>query len=228
MKVIRLVFTNGRREYLERTIESFNKNMSPVAHTIVSDDSQDIHFGAWLDDNFKGDGFTVLHHSSKLGLCLSIQDAWSAIPEDGPYHYVQHLEEDFVLDRPVDLEEVCEVLFYHPHLAQIWFMRHPWYAAEVEAGGIYQHWGPENFLTKSGLHDGKMVYWTEHLQPFWTHNPSVYPVNITCMRYPYPPQCEVAFRKILVWGGKRSAFWGRPTDEPIVTHIGEVSNKTGN
>jgi len=227
MRVCRIIFTDGRWDYLKQTVESFHQFMSPVDLTIVNDDSQIEGYDRWIETLFPDENLEILSHPWKLGLCKSIQTAWKSIPSG--FDYIQHLEDDFVLDSHIDLYEMAYVLENNPHLSQLWLMRRPWYQAEIECGGIYKHLGSWRFKPCSiAKTDKTELYWTELTVPFWTCNPSLYPVSIIKNQYPDPPDCEQQFHLYTYHVlNKRSAFWGKPDDPPVVTHIGVISNKTG-
>lgn len=228
MSVCRIVLTNGRKDYLTRTMKSFTRLMSPVDYTVIGDDSQDKEFGDWLDKEFPG--AAILHHETKLGMCENIRQLWRAVPAG--MEYIQHLEEDFELLKPVDLGEIQWVMAHRPVLGQIWLMRQPWYASEVAVGSVFKH-----LVLRDGAHGwkgmwvdrgDKILMWTECQEGiFWSHNPCLYRANMLVMRYPTAPLCEDAMARIMFYAGKRSAFWGSPDEDPYTRHIGEISSKVG-
>jgi hypothetical protein len=229
MQIYRIIISDGRKEYFEQTVESFNRLMTPAPKgTLISDDSQDPAFAEWLDATFSGPEYIIKHHPSKTGLCGSVEWAWANIPSD--CQFVHHLEEDFILEQPVNLKEIAFALERAHWLCQVWLMRHPWYTVEVEAGGIYQHRSPKAWQVRSMLYEWNdpnyPIYWTEYnWGRFWTQNPCLYPKRIINRGYPKGPYCEEAMAQ-WVWDyGMKSAFWGRPDEVPKVRHIGHVSRK---
>lgn len=235
MQIYRIIISDGRREYFEQTAKSVFGWHNPdpgymqpdVQGTIISDDSQNPEFGEWLDSEFKGSEYIIRHHPAKLGMCAAVDDAWSCIPD---CDYVQHLEEDFILERKINLEELAYVLQRAHWLSQIWIMRQPWYAAEREAGGIYQHRIPAYWGVRSiNGPDGWPLYWTEYNGGrFWTQNPCLYPKWLVKrkLRYPLGPWCEEQMAQWTYDQGLKSAFWGRPDEQPHAKHIGVISGKT--
>jgi hypothetical protein len=225
----RILVSDGRKEYLEQALESFGRLMTPAPKgTIVVDDSQDAAFAEWLDATFKGPHDIVKHHPVKVGLCASMEWAWKNVPSD--CEYIQHLEEDFILEQPVNMDDIIYVLERNHWLCQIWLMRHPWYAKEVEAGGIYQHRAPQAWQVRSINNEDATpaypLYWTEYnWGRFWTQNPCVYSKRVTTRGYPMGPYCEEAVAQWMWDHGLKSAFWGRPDEFPRARHIGHISRK---
>lgn len=206
--------------------------MTPdVQGTIISDDSQNPVFAEYLDASFDHSNCVIGHHATKTGLCASIDWAWKQLPDK--CELVQHLEDDFILDRPVNLEHIAYVLGRSHWISQIWLMRGPWYAAEREAGGIFAHRIPKYWTVRSmpGPEDinGWPLYFTEYMGGrFWTHNPSLYPMWIVKRmkrEYPKGPWCEEQMAQWTWDQGLRSAFWGRPDEQPHAKHIGVISGK---
>lgn len=210
-----LVFTDGRRDCLNRTLESWRTKMRATDDIdwLIVNDCLDPVFAEWLEDEFPWAG--IAHTATKLGFCGTVQRGWGLVPVEADY--VLHLEDDFVLNDDLDLDNLLDVLDNHPHLAQLVLKRQSWGPAEERVGGIVEQW-PDCYEDKTdGLH-----HWAEH-RLFWSTNPSIYQTRMLDHGWPDPPACEGAFtQKILDdspdW---RFAFWGRKTDPPRVHHIGD-------
>ncbi len=221
-----IVFTDGRRGYLERTLASFDENLAgSFRFQILSDDSADPAFAAALDAKW-GHRFHIIdHHPERLGFCASIARTWELIPSDN--YYVFHLEDDFLLLRPVRLEDMSLVFFQNPRLMEITFLRQPSGRIETEAGGIWQC-QPAEYLERHLITpDGRDIAWLEHSLPLWNTNPSLYPRSLTLNGFPEPPFCERQFGlrgRDLGW---RLAYWGTKHDAPLVEHIGIERKGTG-
>jgi hypothetical protein len=218
-KVCRLIFTDGRKDYLSQTFKSFQEKMiADFATTFIVDDSGDPGtYGEWLEKEFGPYVSGIFHHPQRLGYCRSIKLSWSGLPDD--YTHIMHLEDDFILEREVRLDEILYVLDHNPNLCQIWLMRHPWYEVEKQAGSVYLNHG--SIRWKEGFMEGpewQRLRWTEERGQYWTSNPCVYPRKIVDLGWPDPPLCEQAFRAKL--GNLRSAFWGSACDPPYTRHIG--------
>lgn len=213
-RIALLIVTDGRRDYLERTMESFYHHCwHAFAARIVVNDSLDPAYRAYLDDRFWG--HTILHPTEKRGFCGAIQAGWAAIPPD--VDLVYHLEEDFVFNRDVDLRAMVQVLTEHPYLAQLALKRQPWNDEEKAAGDMLKRF-PGAFTQMS---DGEHK-WLEH-QQWFTTNPSLYPRWVADRAWPNPPECEGRFTHAFIRDVPivRFGYWGELDDEPWVTHIGE-------
>jgi len=240
VKIYRIIISAGRENYLQQTARSVFGLDNPEGHgymtpdvrgTIVSDDSQNPEFAEWLDQNFSGGNCIIGHHKEKLGMCGCVDWAWKNIPDE--CEFVQHLEDDFILEAPVDLTQLAFVLHRVKWISQLWLMRQPWYPTEREAGGIYRLRGPNNWSVRSvNGPDGWPLYWTEYATGrFWTHNPSLYRYDIVkqCLKengsYFNGPFCEEQMAQWTWDHGLRSAFWGRPDETHRVKHIGVHCSK---
>lgn len=208
-----IIFTDGRAECLQKTWDSFQEHVKgEITHKVMIDDSGNAQYDKWLDTFFPS--FSIYHHSSRRGFCKAIQTAWHNIPAGTDF--VLHLEDDFLFNRDLNLDDVVSVLKHYPKLSQMALRRQPWNDKEKEAGGILEAVGHENFIDCIDLGH----YWMEH-RNFFTTNPSVYPVGISKLGWPDAPACEGVFSAKLRELDYVSGFWGRREDGPWVEHIGE-------
>ena len=139
MNICLLVFTDGRGEYLEPTLDSFAQNVSgSIIHSILIDDSANESYANWLDARYK-DWFTqIVHHETRRGFVGAVQSGWDNLPD---CDFVFHLEDDFTFNAKVNLDELAQVLTAFPYLAQIVLKRQPVNESEKQAGGIgYEAW----------------------------------------------------------------------------------------
>lgn len=120
MTVCLLLISDGRDEYLERTIASAQEMLPTFDQLVTIDDS-----------------------AHELGFAGAIQAGWREVATD----YVLHLEQDFTFNAPVPVGRMVRLLERHPHLAQVALKRQPWNAAERAAGGIVElH--PDDFVER--------------------------------------------------------------------------------
>lgn len=124
MTVALLLISDGREDYLERTMTSADEQL-PVFDQVVH-----------IDDT-----------AHELGFAGAIQAGWDRVDCD----HVFHLEQDFTFNRPVPLDLMVEVLDANPHLVQLALLRQPWNAVERSAGGIWQQ-HPDSYAHR-GLGD---------------------------------------------------------------------------
>ncbi|MEX5637404.1 hypothetical protein [Parafrankia sp. FMc2] len=218
--------TDGREELLARTVRSvvWDGNLSgPIHRWFLHDDSGDEILRArlanrWPRLNQLNDG-----DSPRRGFDGAITHAWSWLAQVDDIDFVFHLEDDFLLNRPVDLRAMAEVLTARPYLAQLALRRQPWNDAERAAGGIVeQHPGDYAQMT-----DGQHT-WLEHRR-FFTTNPSLYRRELCAAGWPAGAESEGRFglgllRDGLPWGVPgpdiRFGFWGSRQSGEWVEHIG--------
>jgi hypothetical protein len=202
MTVALLLISDGRHDYLERTLASLT-----TALGFRSEHE--------LRQSFTGDGNQWVHvrdDDHLLGFAGAIAKGWNQVRTD----HVFHVEADFVFsDRMPALGEMIDLLQRQPQLAQVALKRQPWNAEERVAGGIVElH--PDDFTER---HDDYAV-WTEHRR-FFTTNPSVYSSRLCRIGWPQEPQSEGMFtHRLLRDPLLRFAFWGAKLDPPRVEHIG--------
>lgn len=211
-----IVLTAGRRQYLERTLASFSERVSgDVCERIIQDDSGDPEFGVWLKQTY-GDEWEIITTSGKLGFTKAIRAIWQVIRGRTGAPYIFHLEEDFVFDRDVDLNQMIEVLRGDEHLAQVALLRGPFYEPELEAGGIIEQ-DPGAYTKREG--------YLEHSK-YFTTNPCLYKRTlIRKYHWPAARNSEVHYTRNLVRRGYRFAYLGDGT--PYVSHIGEERTNLG-
>lgn len=113
MKVALLLISDGRENYLERTLASAAEFLPPMDYFV------------WVDDS-----------PHELGFAGAIQAGWDVILEHTDAEFVFHLEQDFTFRYPVPIDRMACELTAHPELVQIALLRQPWNDAEREAGSI--------------------------------------------------------------------------------------------
>ena len=197
-KLALMVITDGRWDYLQRTLRSAEQNLKYPWHQklLVDDSGEETYFSPY--------GFDFVKNVPRQGLAGAIRTGWDALDD---VDYVFHLEDDFVFPAPVDIEAMIEILEYENDVAQIALLRQPWSPQEQQAGGIF-HIKPERFRQRAG--------WVEQRHLF-TFNPCVYPASITKN---YQADLEAPFTEQLLNDGWSFGYLGGLHDEPRTTHIG--------
>lgn len=218
MTVLLVVFTDGRRDCIERAVPSALANLQGLSGTgIVFDDSGDPGYGRWLRESFGLDGFHVSPSPVRLGFGGSVRRAWRSLarPFYDPFDHVFHLEDDFTFNGPVDLAGMAHVLDANPHLAQMALRRQAWNDEERAAGGIVES-HPTDYVDR--VTDGHE--WLEHRR-FFTTNPSLYRRTLCEMGWPDGGQSEGMFSARLFSDPKaRCGYWASRSAGPQVEHIG--------
>jgi len=216
-----LVFTDGR-PHIWKTLPVFeNRITGPIQHRFIINDEQDPAYDSKLHGVF-GNGpykYKVITWPQRMGFCGSIGRAWKILPEDTDY--VMHFEDDFYINRNIDLRDFIEVLQAHPKLAQMAMLRQPWNEEEKACGGVIQKhpdWYIDHEYAGHKFCVGRVCF---------TTNPCLYPFWVTKRGYLPPPECEGHFGLALVRDGYEFGYWGLKSDPPLVEHIGYGRRGTG-
>lgn len=210
-----LVFTNGRRECLRRTIESARAMLDgPIGYRLMVDDACDPMFAAHLDETYPD--FHRVHHATRAGFAGAIQSGWNHAPEC--FEWIFHLEDDFVFQRRVDLRAMIETLDPDPKLVQLALKRQPWNEIERERGTVY----------RDGFEQHEKPHPHIRQRAYFTTNPSLYHRRLTAKGWPQCPQSEGIFtHRLLADVDVRFGYWGRLDDAPWVEHVGDQRVGTG-
>jgi hypothetical protein len=205
-----IVHTDGRRDYIAKSIPSLESQVSgTIIKRVIYDDSGDAAYKDWLKEEFGPLGYYVVGPDKRLGYTGSMAAMWKYLNERCQSEYVFAVEDDFLYDAPVDLDKMAGVLSRQSHLAQLALLRKPAYQSEIDKGGVLG-W-PEESFEKRGE-------WLEH-RNFWTANPSLFRRSITGREWPLAKSSERVFGdRLLADPATRFAFWGDGTAQ--IEHIG--------
>lgn len=218
MSVALIVFTDGRRDCLDRTLASAREALpwDEFAVRHVVDDSGDPAASHRLVDDHPDMSVSPPVTGRKRGFAGAIAAGWGYLQQVHPtVDWVFHLEDDFVFNRPVDLGGMIDVLDVRPHIAQMALRRQAWNDEERAAGGIVEQF-PDDYTD----HCAGSAEWMEHRR-FFTTNPCVYRSSLTRGGWPLVPHSEGVFScRLFADPAVTSAFWGRRSSAPWVHHIG--------
>jgi hypothetical protein len=210
-----IVLTNGRRDCIARTIPSAREHLTGVSSLTIVDDSGDLDYAAWCDT------FGDCLPTGGAGYWRAMRTVWEtarALLGGDSTDSVFFLEDDFVFHEDVDITCLNRVLDEQPHLTQIALLRQPWFANEVEHGGLIEALeaqGQKFDEQTDGRHS-----WIEHRATF-TGNPSLIPARTFVHDWPAGAWSESRFgRQLFADPDARGAYWGRRGDPPRVEHIG--------
>lgn len=213
MTIALLVITDGRKEYIHKTIESASLNLEgPMGPMFMFDDSGEELHRRWLRINFPN--FELIYKPIRQGAGGAINSAWEHIKQYD-FDYVFHLEDDFTFNRKIPLNDMIRVLENNSNVFQMALRRQAWNNNEIEAGGVIEQW-PDKFHQQDG--------WISH-RMFFTTNPSVYrKLLIETRDYPDIKDSEGHFTVSIKESDPDNLFgyWGQKTDAPWVTHIGSL------
>lgn len=221
--IVLLVMTDGREGCIERSIPAALQALQPaheLTRRVIHDDSANPVYRSMLRERFPD--FQVIGGDERRGFGGAIQHAWRYLLDVAPEPYVFHLEDDFLLTRPVNLVDMRRALRHHLHLEQLALLRGPVNRAEHAAGGVIeQH--PGDYTT---VECGLCGEWREHRR-FWTTNPSLYRAQLTARGWPDGGDSEGRFGIELFRQrpDARAAFWG--ADGVWCEHIGHERVGTG-
>lgn len=226
-----LVITDGRDDYLAKTIASAREHLidESVTELWMYDDTGDEAYQRSLMDEYPD--FMHMSAGSRLGFGGAIQSVWRHLVEHSEAELIFHLEQDFTFNRPVPLAAMRCVLRSRPYLVQLALRRQAWSDHEVVAGGVIeQH--PDAY---EDVIDDHWHEWLEHTL-FFTTNPSLYRRSLCELGWPDGRSSEGVFTHDLRRGGTpeepdggriRFGYWGARTTSPWVTHIGAERRGTG-
>ena len=211
MKIALLVMTDGRKQYIHKTLASaFSELDGPIVHRVMFDDSADEANHQWLRDNFPN--FDLYYKPTRQGFGGAINSAWHIL-RNYDFDYVFHLEDDFTFNRPVILKDMAKKLEENPNVFQMALRRQPWNNEERAAGGVIQRW-PDQFHQQDGFISHRL---------FFTTNPSLYRKSLIDSRdYATVKDAEGHFTLSITAESPEYCFgfWGDKSDQPWVTHIG--------
>lgn len=189
MPTLALVVISDRRDlYLPRCLASLARFLPDVAsQTVVVADP---------DHEYTASG--------------AVRVGWEQTDAD----FVWHMEEDFVLTEPVDLNAMMRVLDGEEDLAHLVLLRQPWSQPEVDAGGIIQLYADHMIDRATAGYP-----WVQH-DRFFSLNPCLVPRRV--VELGFPEGSEPAMTERLLGKGFHFGYWGHRTDPPRCHHIGEV------
>lgn len=205
-----VVVTDGRIDYLRQTIASAAENLpDKIGLKILIDDSGNPDHAEALADEWPW--WYRVSNLRRRGFGATVRVAWEAALALRPDH-IFHLEEDFVFNRPVDLDGMVETLDANPKLAQLALKRQPVNDQERAAGDMLKTWPVEKVWQK----DGYVEQWVT-----FTTNPCLVSARAAEIAVSTPgalTEPEVTSR--LLGAGFSFGFAGGLDDPPLVTHIG--------
>jgi hypothetical protein len=211
MSVVLLVMTDGRDDVLAQTIRSAEERLhGHITRKVIHSDN-----GQWHVDGLRAfyPGWEVIG-GRRLGFGGAINRAWRHVA-DGTEPFVFHLEDDFVFNRHIDVDELAGVMNAHPHIVQMALRRQPWNEQERAAGGIVQMWPDE--YTEVAWRNHR---WLEH-RLFLTTNPALWRTSRCAQGWPDTAGSERAYSDAVFTDSTLvSAFWGPRHSGEVVTHIG--------
>lgn len=216
MKYLLTVLSNGRPDYLARTLDAFREHVSPQPTEVyLYDDGGRTPLGI-LQDRYPG--AAVAYRDERVGMCAAHGFCWGAAATS-ELDWVFHLEDDMRILCPIDLDEIAAVMESHPHLVSMTLKRTP-VGSELEYGGfVEQEPGWYERETEAHVDWGYFSRWFETRRN-WSCAPTLFRTDLA-RAFPWSsePGCETEIGPRLLTDQEiRFGFWGG--GECQVAHIG--------
>lgn len=233
MEYLLTILTNGRRECFERAVHAFAQHASPAPSAIMVMDDGGQTGAAFVVETLAAafrspPPYAYEDSPAPIGMCKAHAHCWhAAATSDLPW--VFHLEDDFVLLRPLQLDHLRETLEAEPTLTQLALVRTPW-LREIPFGGyIPQFPGlyerretiiPGVVMADHVISGAARAHWIATTRNYAT-NPALCRTDL-CRRYPWPLEggCETLIGPAILEDRPDAVFglWG--WGEPWAAHIG--------
>lgn len=217
-----VVMTDGRGECLAESVRSYANLVGPITRRVIHDDSGDRAYRRKLDRTYPW--WTKVYTPGRSGFDGAVRSAWRFIRAEVTEPYVFVTEDDFTIDKPIDLTAMAEALEADRNLAQIVLKRQAWNSAERAAGGIVeQH--PGDYI-ETTVADVRL---TTHRRFFSTNPYLARREFIVENDWPSGAHSEGRFTHLMLEQrpGIKFAFLGGKFAPPTVTHIGTTRVGTG-
>lgn len=221
-----IVLTDGRKEFLEQSIPSFQNNLiGDFSYKIILDDSGDRNYRAWLKDRFP-EFDLYISAEPKRGYTKAMRRFWHVVKETKA-DYVFHQEDDFLLKQQINCNDLISVLEANPHLTQMALRRQAWFENEIRDGGMLETLVKNGAKFEAKNKDG--FTWLEQ-RTFWTCNPNIHPTWVEQkVEWPATKWSEYNFSRAIYKKDRsyRGGIWGRWRAKPNLEHIGAYRKGSG-
>lgn len=216
MKICIIILTDGRNDYLARTLESLDSKVvfpeGAEVYKVMVDDwpaERDLKTLKKLVKKYSIDKLVL--NAENLGIDKTVQKAWSLLPVDT--EYVWHQENDFEYLEEIKVLPMIKIL-ENPTIVQVALVRQPWFDDEKDAGSLLKT-RPGRFRQAS-VSNIDVVIHRDH----FTHNPSIYKSKWTEQLEGYT---EYKFKDHLLEknGVLYFSYLGKLEDAHKIVHIGE-------
>jgi hypothetical protein len=184
-----LIGTYRQRQHIEDCLRSMDEHLKGVTDIVIVDDSGDTDHCAWLAQYGK------VIQVGRQGYTVAMRHLSEAAEREAAFI----LEEDFTFTQDMHIDELVEILWHRPYLAQIALLRGPHFPIEHQFGGLIealQYKGNE-FKTVAGV--------IEHVATF-TMNPALIRGEVWAAGWPIGRLSEERKRDQLRGKGYRFGF----------------------
>jgi hypothetical protein len=226
MKVAWITLTSGRKEYLEKSRESWYKLIvGDISEEIIIDTSGNKEYSKWLSEKYQNAKIFSLEEELVLGKTWDsgIKKAYEYfydIAKTIDCDYILHTEDDYVLLSEININNVLDILDSDNNICQVHFIRQPWTKDEEDAGSVLRNCEKNGFSLTQKNNDKD--YWVEH-RSYFTFGPSVYKKDICYIEKDLDSNPELALTyKIFSDLNKKTVTLGKIDDPNLVEHIGVI------
>jgi hypothetical protein len=217
MKVCKVIWSTNRLEYLIPTLKS-QRDMLDFSgcevHGVFIDDMPKKRHDGTLYELAKMFGYDeVILHQENHGIARNWNDTFKLLSERD-YDYVYHSEDDVLINQPIKITDLIEILSSHDDYSQICLSRQKWYDHEPETQALET----DEILSEQ--------YRGEINQEFFWSLASFYARSITNVPYSdYTPHnlSEFVVAECLKNLDLKTCKLKTNTGENLVTHIGDYS-----
>lgn len=228
-----IILSHRKREFLETALESIYANLHGVGEIVVVDDSGDTEHHRWLMRQKDYGWISSSPNMENVGYLRAMQTVWETgrtLARDAESDFVMLWEEDFVLTREVDLDDMAAIMRHNNRLAQLNLQRQAVYRIERRFGYMESHRrrGYGLSVVKDNPHK---IPWVQRNKPFTT-NPGLIRREVLNINWPsrdlsdrVQGGAEPAMSQILEWH-RWSFGWYGEWNTPYTEHIGTIM-KTG-
>ena len=226
MKIAWITLTSGRKEYLEKSRDSWYKLVvGDISEEIIIDTSGNKEYSDWLSETYKNAKIFSLREEFVL------EKTWdSGIKKAYEYFYdiaktincdyILHTEDDYVLLNEINIKNVVDILDSDKDICQVNFVRQPWTKDEEDAGSVLRNCEKNGFKLTEKNNDKD--YWVEH-RSYFTFGPSIYRKDICYIEKDLDSNPELALTyKIFSDPNIKNATFGKVDDRNLVEHIGVI------
>jgi hypothetical protein len=212
-----ITLTNGRKDIMYKARPSWYQNLKgKIDIEIIVDDSGSESYRNWLSSEYKS--ANIIHVDDTASGYINAMSKCFEIAVNSGCDYILHTEDDFILNRDLDVSKLINILEKNKNFAQIALQRQPWYDHERGQDTLIHCWRVLGYEFTEKRLDG--CAYVEHAY-FWTANPNIYPTKIASIGWPKERDSELQFTKKVFALGYKAAFYEKESSENYVTHIGD-------
>jgi hypothetical protein len=226
------ISTSRRELYLEHTIKSWSNNLIvKPTKVFIFDDSQSEEYFKMLNNKY-GKEYKIVKVPKNFSGQDSINHFIFRYLKNTEFKYFLQVEEDWVLNRPLNILDTIDVLEKNVYLTQIRIPRSPWFDEnwyrDILCGSNINHYANENNTIVEKIENW---YKCRSLDFFWSNNPNIFSKKI--LQYEYPNSqgnfinSEQRFGHLLFDTNLNYyfGFWANNVYENYVSHIGVKDKK---